>query len=76
MVLLICHGLFRGTKLLFHLLAVVNLSDSLENDPVVHIESLLDDEDVVQLFLDHDLDPADRAGTGASAEAGRSVSGR
>ena len=52
---LVCDDYFRGTELLSHLLAVVNPSESLENDPVVYIESLLDDEDVVQLVLDDDL---------------------
>src|SRR5271157_3127281 len=54
-VFLVCHHLFRGTKLVFHLLAVANLSAPLEKDPVVHIESLVDHEDVVQLVLDGDL---------------------
>src|SRR5262249_32986183 len=49
------HHLFRGTKLVFHLLAVVNLSDPLEDDPVAHTDSLPDDEDVVvRLVLDDD----------------------
>ena len=51
----LCKNLFRGTKLVFHLLAVANLSDPLENDLVVHINSLLDDEDVVHFVLDDDL---------------------
>src|SRR5208337_1576006 len=34
---------------------VANLSAPLEKDPVVHIESLVDHEDVVQLVLDGDL---------------------
>ena len=45
----------RLTKLVFHLLAVANLSDPLENDLVVHIQSLLDDKDVIQFVLDDDL---------------------
>src|SRR5262249_27288787 len=48
------HHLFRGTKLVFHLLAVANLSDPLDNDPVAHTDSLLDDEDIVHLVLDDD----------------------
>jgi hypothetical protein len=31
--------------------------DPLVDDPVAHTGSLLDDEDVVQLVLDHDLAP-------------------
>ena len=54
-VFLVCKNLFRLAELVFHLLAVVNLSDPLENDLVVHIESALDDEDVLQFVLDGDL---------------------
>ena len=43
------------TILVFHLVAVANLSDPLENDLVVHIKSLLDDKDVLQFVLDDDL---------------------
>src|SRR4051812_11868990 len=60
MVFWVCDDPFRGTKLVFHLLAVATLSNSLENDPVVHIESLLHDEEVVQLVLDDDLTPMHR----------------
>ena len=49
------HDHFRLTKFEFHLLAVANLSDPLENDPVVHIKSLPDDKDVVHFVLDDDL---------------------
>ena len=38
-VFLVRNDLFRGTKLVFHLLAVANLPDPLENDLVVHIKS-------------------------------------
>ena len=38
-IFLVCKSLFRLTKLVFHLLAVANLSDPLENDLVVHIKS-------------------------------------
>src|SRR5262245_43385480 len=48
------HHLFRGTKLVFHLLAVANLSDPLENDPVSQVESAIDDENVLQFVLDGD----------------------
>src|SRR5262249_55228913 len=54
-VLLVCKNHFRGTKLVFHLLAVANLSDPLENDPVVHTNFVLDDIDVVKFVLGDDL---------------------
>jgi hypothetical protein len=59
MAFLVCHDLFRGTKLVFHLLAVANRSDSLENDPVV-----------LASIARTPLDPADGARTGASTDAG------
>ena len=49
---LVLEGLFRRTKLGFHLLAIVNLSNPFENDLVVHLESALDDKDVLQFVLE------------------------
>ncbi len=55
LVFLVCNNLFRTTKLVFHLLAIVNLSNSLEHDLVARIEPLLDHKDVIQFVLDDDL---------------------
>ena len=41
--------------LVFHFFAVVNPSDPLDNDLVAHANPRLDDEDVFQFILDHDL---------------------
>ena len=38
-----------------HFFAVVNLSDPLENDLVVHANPQLDDKEVFRFVLDHDL---------------------
>src|SRR5262245_30275433 len=48
-------GLFRLEELVFTLLAVANLSDPLQNEPVVRGKSALDHVEVVQLVLDDDL---------------------
>src|SRR5262249_31903995 len=47
--------LLRLPKHVFHLVAVAELSAPLQNDFVGHIESLLDDEDVIHFVLDDDL---------------------
>ena len=52
---LVRKGLFRLPKLVLHCLAVLNLSDPLQNDLVVHIKSALDDKDVVLFVRDGDL---------------------
>jgi hypothetical protein len=51
---LVCKGLCRLAKLVFQLHAAVNLSDPVENDPVVHAESTLDFKDVVHFVPDDD----------------------
>ena len=47
----VCSNLLRLTILVFHLVAVANLSDPLENDLVVHANPLLDDKQVLQSFI-------------------------
>ena len=49
------HDLFRGTKLVFHLLALANLAGSLKHKPVPHTHSHFDDKDVIRFVRDGDL---------------------
>ena len=48
---LVLEGLFRRSKLGFHLLAIFNQSNPFENDLVFHLESALDDENVLEFVL-------------------------
>jgi hypothetical protein len=51
----VCNNLLRLTTLVFHLVAIVNLSESIENDLVVHTKARLDDKQVVRFILDDNL---------------------
>ncbi len=51
---LVLKGLFRRTKLVFHLFAFLNLPNPFENDLVVHVKSAIDDKNVLQFVLDGD----------------------
>ena len=51
---LVLEGLFRLTKLVFHLSAFLNLPNPFENDLVSHVKSAIDDKNVLQFVLDGD----------------------
>ena len=51
---LVLEGLFRLTKLVFHLFAFLNLPNPFENDLVSHVKSAIDDKNVLQFVLDGD----------------------
>src|SRR6476469_4048467 len=52
---LVCKSNFWLEELVFHLVALANLPDPLENDFVLNIKSHLDDKDVIHFMLNHDL---------------------
>ena len=51
---MVLEGLFRRSILGFHFLPVANLSDPFQNDLVFHVNSALDDKNVVQFVLEGD----------------------
>ena len=55
MVFQVGQGLVWFAKLVFHLLAVVNLSNPFEDNLVVGLNSTADDKDVFQFTLNYDL---------------------
>ena len=51
---LVLEGLFRLTKLVFHLFVFLNLPNPFQNDLVSHVKSAIDDKNVLQFVLDGD----------------------